>query len=206
MKFRLRGKKRRAAIAALAGRLQMTYSPKDSYGLLSQLKSFRIFRIGHSKRVSNLLQKSDVQTDSNTSLFDYRYVVQAGNTPVTVSFNAYFYNSKEMGLPEFSISPKHFGHRIIEFFKGQDPNASTIDLNFSKTHVLKNDDSWSRDDLLSDELVALLQKHDKLRIEAMNYYLAIYKPKHLIRVEELEDFLAACESIKEVLRVQHRID
>ena len=64
---------------ATADRLNMQFRATDEYGLLNLLKDFELFKRGHGKRVSNIIYHEKDFEQPDFRVFDYRFVVGAGN-------------------------------------------------------------------------------------------------------------------------------
>ena len=102
----------------LAFGLDAKFQKRDDYGQRNLLKDFSLFRQGHSRKIYNLITKTDSEKEMN--IFDYHYVIQAGNTPVPVRQTVFFVNSKMLALPQFFMQPETFFHKIGQYLGMQD--------------------------------------------------------------------------------------
>ena len=92
--------KRNDMYKELAYKLDMDFQEKDEWGLLSQLKDFKLFRKGHSRKISRILEKKDGLGERTARIFDYRFIVGAGNSTRIFRQTVFFVESQKLGLPQ----------------------------------------------------------------------------------------------------------
>ncbi|MEO1626611.1 MAG: hypothetical protein AAFV25_15755 [Bacteroidota bacterium] len=201
-KIRARSKKRKKDIMELATRLGMNYAPKDEYGLKKLLKDFDLFRTGHSRSIINLISHQ-TGMESETSVFDYRYVIQAGNTPVKVEQTVVFIQSKRLSLPFFRIKPKNLFQRIGNYFRNKQPGQSQSRELFEDDYTVRFPDEGEWPQMVSDKLMQLFNDNKGIRVEGVGYFLILYRTKKVLPAQEWKPFHDLGQDIfDELLRQQ----
>ncbi len=183
-----------------AHNLGMRFFEKDEKGLLPFLNHFRLFKVGHSKAIVNLMHKKDEWMISDINIFDYRYKITVNKSVKTYWQTVFFINSKELGLPDFYMKPEHFLHKAAAFLGWEDINFEAYPK-FSKQYYLKGEDEYYIRAVMSDEVLKLFTIEKEWHLEAVNYFLILYKRNQLLRGEQIKDFyekgMKICEMLKQ---------
>ncbi|RME02715.1 MAG: hypothetical protein D6816_10900, partial [Bacteroidetes bacterium] len=138
-RWRVNWAKRKQDLQDLAYRHEMTFYEKDEWGMKSLLKDFFFFIIGHSRKVFNILYSATDFLEEKLAVFDYRYTIQAGNTPVTQLQTVFFIQSKQLSLPQMLLKPENFFHKIGTWFGMQDIDFEEYP-EFSDRYLLQGED------------------------------------------------------------------
>ena len=112
--FRLREKKRREALKAIAEEMKFSFSPKGDAELLGTFANLHLFSQGHSRRASNVMRGR--AQEINLTILDYRYTIGYGKNSHTYSQTVISFRSSSLNLPAFTLRPEHFFHKIGQIF------------------------------------------------------------------------------------------
>jgi len=178
---------RSEAFQKLSRQLGMNYSYRDEFGLIKALTDFKLFRRGHSKRIYNLVSGTSQLLNVQLHVFDYRYVIQAGNTPVKHLQTVFFIKAKDLDLPELYLKPEHFFNKIASFF-GMDDIDFEEYPEFSDRYLLKGDDEDRIRSRMTRELVHFFTLERGWYMEGVNYYMILYKFRKLVPPKNIETF------------------
>ena len=179
-------KYRSVEMKAMASNLDMEYTAKDEWGVLNLLTDFRLFRRGYAKRVKNILVSKDEEFDSIFRIFDYHFVVGAGNSTRRLRQTVFFIDSKQLGLPHFWMKPEHFLHKIGEKFGMQDIDFEAYPT-FSNQYLLKgNDESFIRS-VIDEEILHFFTFEKNWSLEGINYFMVFYKWNKLLTPKEIQE-------------------
>jgi len=109
---------RRAALAALAGELNMSFDPSQRRDFDSHYRHFELFRRGHTRRAYNTLAGTFDMAKRPFRAFmgDYSYAVTTSNgktsTTTTYTVSYIILHTPYDGLPTLSIRPENFMDKI----------------------------------------------------------------------------------------------
>ncbi len=191
-------RKRPEDLRRVASRLGMSYAARDEYGTIKLLRDFRLFRLGFSKRIHNILHLRDEEGEMDIQLFDYRYTIKAGNAVVTRHQSVFFLQSKRFALPEFNMRPEHFFHRIGIFFGMQDIDFKDHPQ-FSQNYLLRGPDEEMIRHQLSPRFRDYFSEYDDWSVEGINYFLLLYRHKRLIAPAAFAPYLRKARYIAQLL-------
>jgi hypothetical protein len=178
----------------------LQYLDKDEYGVIGYLKEFELFgRSPSSKGISNLCHRKSHSLDYEVNMFDYKYTIMVGKTPVTYRQTIYFVNSKSLDLPIFMMKPENLMHRLGTYFGIDDIDFEDYPV-FSDTYLLKGEDEDYVRHHFDDKILKFFSNTTGWTIEASNFYLLFYRDKELIPVEELSDFFKMGEGVYALFR------
>ncbi|KAA3624525.1 MAG: hypothetical protein DWQ02_22955 [Bacteroidetes bacterium] len=170
----------------LASRLQMDYSAKDEWGILNLLTDFRLFRRGYGKRISNVISVKDSMMNSHMHIFDYKFTVGGGNSTRRIKQTVFFVDSKQLGLPHFSMRPEHFFHKI-----GQRLGMQDIDFveypTFSNQYLVKGDDEGLIRSVMSEDVLQFFTLEKYWSMEGMNYFFIFYRWNKILKVDQVRE-------------------
>ncbi len=178
---------RSEAFQKLARRLNMEYAYRDEYGLIKALTGFKLFGKGHSRRIYNLVSGTSQLLNVQLHVFDYQYVIQAGNTPVRHRQTVFFIKAKDLDLPELYLKPEHFFHKIASFF-GMDDIDFEEYPEFSDRYLLKGEDEERIRRRMTKEVVHFFTLERGWYLEGVNYYMVLYKYRKLVPPKKIEAF------------------
>lgn len=173
----------------LASQWSMLYEPKDDWGLVKKLGDFKLFRTGGRKRITHIIKNRDTMLESAVHLFDYQYTVSTGKSSRTYKQTVFFVDSKQLGLPQFSMKPENFLHWIGDLLGFKDIDFEEYPA-FSNNYYLKGEDEALIRHALPDHFLRFFSdnKEKAWYLEGINYYLIFYRFDHLVGPRELKNF------------------
>jgi hypothetical protein len=179
-------KKRTEAFAKLAEGLNFEFLPNGSVELQSELRSFHLFGLGHSKKMKNLLR--GVANGLEICIFDYRYIVGSGKHQQTYQQSVFVARAEDIDLPSFTMRPESFWHKIGSLlgYKGIDFDTHP---KFSKHYQLKGPDEVGVRAVFATEVLDYFEVRPKLNVEAEGPLLIYYRYTRL-KPAQFRDFMA----------------
>jgi hypothetical protein len=172
-------------LAQVAQQLGMQFMEDDEWGLKALLRDFKLYKSGHSQKVRGLMQSTSSMLEEKVSIFDFRYIIQAGNTPVTNWQTVFFIQSKQLGLPQMLLKPEHFFHKIGAWLGMQDIDFEEFP-DFSDSFLLQGDDETMIRKTMKENVIRFFLVNKKWCLESIGYFLIIYREKHLVEPLELK--------------------
>ena len=188
---------RKDSLADLAPTLGMQFSEKDEIRVLKLLLDFKLFRIGGSKKLKNLLWINE--EDLKTRIFDYQYTVSTGNTSQTYQQTVFFFYSKQLGLPHFRLQPEKFIHKVGAWLGWNDIDFATHEEFSDEYHLTGEDDELVRDTFTEPVLQYFSFKRD-WTVEGLNYFLIIYRRSKRLPPPEIARHYRTAKEIFHVLK------
>lgn len=173
---------RRNAMEHIAKQLDMQFHAKEAFSSVPLLKDFYLFRTNYKKGITNVLFSSDKNDEEHYKIFDYKYVIQAGNTPVVFQQTVLFIESKNFNLPKFHYYPRSKSTRWfyrIEFLARKGPTVHEL---FNQTYkIRKTDLQDSRmKNLLDHSFLEQVIQNDWIHVEGNNYHFVLYYHNKLL--------------------------
>ena len=189
--------KRKAALQDIARELDMAFTEKDEYKVISYLKDFKLFRKGHSRRLKNLMRSDNGKGDQKV-IADYRYVVQAGNTPVTIRQTVYFRYNKAFKLPNFLMIPERWYHQVGQWFGMQDVDFMLYPK-FSKEYLLQGADPEFLQKAFDDKLLEFFSNNHNWSVEGEGYFMIFYQDRKIKDHTEIKQFIKTGDTVSRLL-------
>jgi len=180
-------RKRQAELKQLAQKLDLSFEEKEQFSSLKLLSDFRLFKIGHSRKITNILSQKTNDNEESIQLFDYLYVIQSGNTPIIFQQTVLFINSKQLDLPHFRLSPKSKFRKWAERIKLIRPKETPITNDrFDEQFHIKSKEQERVAQSVNQKLLYILNHQGNISVEGINYYLVVYKNKKLLKAQEAQ--------------------
>jgi len=142
-------KKRREAVEKVAGELGLEFFPQGIPGLLEALRGFALFNSGRSHSVTNTIR--GVTDDVELTIFDLTYTTGGGKHSHTHRQTIIRFASSQLNLPDFTVSPEWFFHKIAKLFGVKDINFPE-DPTFSSAFLLQGERETAVRDLFSSQI------------------------------------------------------
>ncbi|MFN0174952.1 MAG: hypothetical protein ACKVU0_09920 [Saprospiraceae bacterium] len=200
---------RTASMEVLAEHLGMSFSAKDSFGIIRQLQGFDLFKRERSRwfnngKITNVMRGLAGETD--VYLFDYTYTVQAGNARKTITHTVFFANDKNWFLPNFHLKPENWWHKL------QAKLGMNTDINFEENPEF-SEKFWLNGELeelvrqqFTPALQGFLTEKPPAHLEGSNYYLIGYKHRQKMDPDEAKLFFQHCCEIVQMLREKGNLE
>ena len=177
----------------------MEYSPSDDWGTLSLLKDFKLFKIGGRKKIRHLMISGIDYNNTRTSIFDYHFTISTGKSSHTYKQTVFFVQSKDLGLPQFYMRPEVFLDKAARLLGKEDIDFVSHEIFSDKYHLTGSDESLIRSTFTPDVLHHFTFNHG-WSLEGLNYFLIIYRKKHLMPPDEIKSFYQMCQKVLEMLK------
>ena len=189
---------RRNHFEDLAAELGYEFSAKDEYGLIGYMRDFKLFKRGHTRRIKNILSYNDEARETDLRVFDFSYIISAGNTHRKVSQSVFFIYSKELDLPQFYLRPEDFFQKVAKFFGRQDINFDRFP-EFSEQYLLQSNDESRLRRTVNDDFMQFFTIEKKWYLEGVGYFMILYQSGKRFDREELKSFISRGKDIYEIL-------
>lgn len=151
-------------------------------------RPFPAFDRGHSRKATSVMRG---QTGGRpVVLFDHAYTVSTGKNSTTYRQTVALFDDVP-GLPEFSLGPEHFFHKIATALGYQD-----IDFDehpeFSKHYLLRGKDEAAVREVFNPDLLAFLAGERGWTVQSAGGALAILRSARRCKPQDSPAFLADC--------------
>ena len=184
--LRQRGKKRTAALQAVAHELQLPFFPQGDKSLVGDLDKFHLFSKGHSKKISNMLHGEN--NHAELAVFDYRYRTGGGENSHTCHQTVIYFRCPTLNLPDFAVRPERLFHKIGTAFGYQDIDFETHPQ-FSQMYLLRGADQHRVRNLFSGERLAFFESQEKISVEGGGNQLIFYRHCKRVKPGEVRQFM-----------------
>ena len=180
-------KKRREALQSLSGRLGFSFQAGAGMEALGSARGLRLFSLGHSQKISNLLQRHD--GESRRAVFDYKYTTGSGKSRHSHRMTVCLLEKPGMLLPRFSLRPENVFHKIGSAVGYQDIDFGSNPV-FSRQYLLQGDNEMAIRSLFNPALLAFFEQNPGWQAEGAGTALTICRPSDLVPAPQLADFIA----------------
>lgn len=177
---------RTAKIGQLAQGMGLDFRPLGDLELSQRLGILQLFKLGHSRKLTNLLTG---ETDEcRISIFDYRYTTGGGKSSHTTKLTLAALESKRLRIPAFTLRPENFFDKIGGLFGLQDIDFDD-NVEFSKSFVLKSAEEEKVRKLFNRELQVFFIERSGCCVEAFPGVMVYYIPGNRRKPEEFPGLL-----------------
>lgn len=181
-------KKRREALRAFADMNGFEFEQKISGPEAIGLPTIELFNRGHSKRTSNALigqvEGSDIR------VLDYRYTVGSGKNSSTSHQTVVAISTSGAPLPDFTLAPEHFFHKIGQAFGYQDIDFDMFP-EFSKRYLLRGEDEPTIRALFDGRVIDAYMNGLGCNVEVRGGWLVVFKAGKRLKTEEIQPRIEA---------------
>ncbi len=175
---------RRPQLERLAFDLGLRYREEDDWGMINQLKDFKLFQRGFRGRIRHMLHQQEALMQFDLRIFDYRYVIPANNHARVVKQTVFFLKSQRLNLPQCWMRPEHFFHKIGELLGFGD-----IDFEehpeFSARYRLTGEDEDYIRHRFNDRVLHFFQVERGWTLEGLGFYMLLYKKNKILSPSEI---------------------
>ena len=150
---------------------------------------------GHSRQVSNV-----IVADSGALrmvLFDYLYKTSNGKNSTTYKQSVVLVRSPALRMPQFTISPEGFFHRVLEMFGAKDIDFEE-DREFSDLFLLQGTQEQEVRSFFNAERRNEFANHANMHLESQADSFLYYRPRHRWNADGIKQ---AMEQAFEVYRI-----
>ncbi len=164
--------RRRKDLEQLAASIGLLFSPEgpDAYAL--EGTGLEIFRLGRSRKSSNLIQTQS--RAGNISFFDYRYVTGGGKNSQSHNFTLALIACQGFAVPAFDLKPETFVYKIGEALGFKDIDLPAFPL-FSDKYRLTGPDEAAVHLFFTPRRAAWFEANLGLRVQGAGGHLVIFR-------------------------------
>lgn len=174
--------KRREAFEQEAMAHGFQYIEDDSPNFLPE---FYLTNVGRSRRVYHHIEG---EFDGVDFLFcDYKFTTGSGKHQRT-SIQSVLVYSIDFPIPNFTLDPENFFHKVGSAFGYQDIDFSTHPK-FSKAYLLRGPDELAIREFFSFDVLNYFERNEDLYIEVHDGHLLFYRHSKRIQPQNLTRFL-----------------
>ena len=185
------GEQRTKKFTDLAEHMGMEFSAKGDSALLESLSAFDLFD-GSGVKITNVLHGDSEQLGYGEE-FEVRileHIYSSGES--TISQTVICFRSSQLSLPDFSMRPEHFFHKIGSVLGYQDIDFEShpTAAEFSKKYLLRGKDEQTIRALFTDTALTFFAAHpDEVCVEGSDDQLIWYQPGKIIEPEDIPAFM-----------------
>jgi hypothetical protein len=180
-------KKRTAAVQMVAQTMGFSFTKDTGAEMADLVGALPVFDNGHSRKATRLMQGKLAGRDA--AIFDYRYTTGGGKSSHTHYHTMVLFPEGATGLPDFSLAPENFLHRIAGVFGYQDidfPEAP----DFSKHYLLRGADEAAIRDTFNSEVLAFLGGSTGWQVQSSGGKLCVFREGRYAKPETLPSYAA----------------
>lgn len=193
---------RQRNLAALAHKLEFSFTEDDDYGMLSQLQDFRLFQEGRKKEVKRILRRQDGLMEFDIAIFDYSFQKWGGSASTsTVYQTVFFLQSAKLGLPEIWMQPETIAHKLGELLGFTDIDFVRFPKFSGQYRLTGGDEEYIRHHF-TDEVLNYFTLNKGWSMEGVGFYLLFYRKGTLIPSAQIENFYRKGQEIYALLTDQ----
>jgi len=181
----------------IAKKTDFSFTTKDEFGVINLLKDFRLFQIGGSKRIVNILRDKTNLQEADFRVFDYQYTISDGDNALNFPQTVFFGKSKNLALPSFSLKSPQFFHKMGNYMDFEDIDEEEPPL-FSQQDWLEGGKNWTIRESMSEELVRFFTTEPDWNVEGLNYFMIFYKRNKVLKTTEILDFFEKGKQIMDM--------
>ncbi|MDE0866564.1 MAG: hypothetical protein OSA98_22510 [Rubripirellula sp.] len=186
-----RKKERTKQLGLVTQNFGLPFVPTSDNTTLSRLGNFHLFQVGaESIECTNVLEAD--ADEVKMVFFDYSYTIVSsgsGNTSrTTYRQSILHFCSPSLRLPKFFVRPEGLLHKIGSAFSYQDIDFQTHPT-FSRKYLLRGEDEAQIRELFNDNVLTFFETQTKISVEANSDQFVMYRPKKLIKPDELKQFM-----------------
>ena len=186
-----RDEQRLKKLKDFAEQMGMEFSAKGDSALLESLSAFDLFSQSGVK-ITNVLHGDSEQLGYGED-FEVRileHIYSSGES--TISQTVICFRSPQLSLPDFSMRPEHFFHKIGSVLGYQDIDFEShpTAVEFSKKYLLRGKDEQKIRALFTDTVLTFFSvDRDKVWLEGSGDQLISYRWCQLIEPEDIPAFM-----------------
>ncbi len=196
--------KRTLSLERAAFELNMQFHLNDEWGLIELLRDFKLFKIGGSKKITNVIHKKDDMLETEVNIFDYRYTVSTGKSAATFKQTVFFMHSKKLGLPDFWMKPETVFDKLGEWLGLSKDIDFEAFPKFSEHYWLKGEDKEYIRATMNEDVLKFFTVEREWSLEGCNYFLIFYKAQTLLPSETIKSFykkgMKICEMLSQTIQ------
>lgn len=191
-------KKRREAMAALAGSLQLNYSADRDHEIASRFSFLDKLAQGSNRYAYNTI--SGEYRGHSIMVFDYHYETHStdskGRRKTHHHYFSFFILRMNLSFPELVISKEGFFSKVAQFFGYDDIDFESAE--FSRKFVVRCPDKKFAYDICNAQMIEYLLDNQDLQVEIEGDCLALFF-NHCLAVDSIRANLDRLIQIREFI-------
>lgn len=194
----VQNKKRNAAFQLVAQTMGFSYAEIcDLDELLGLCGDLPVFGRGHGKKARRMMRGQLAGRDA--AIFDYTYTTGSGKSAHTHHQTVLLFPEGGAGLPDFTLAPEHFLHRIGEAFGYQDIDFESHP-DFSKKYLLRGADEEAIRRAFTSDVLSLLGDTKGWHLQSQGGKLAVFRDLKYVNPAEVPSYAADALRLTGALR------
>lgn len=189
---------RTQSLKGYARKMEMDFHEEDEFGLMRLLQSFSLFKRGRRRKITNIMYKEIINHKS--FVFDYTYVIGKNNHRKYKRQTVLFVDSKDLGLPAFSMQPEFLWHRLTEWLRLTKDIDFETHPEFSEKYLLQAEDEALLRYLYNKEVLDFFTIQKNWYVEGLNYFLLIYSLNERFHPKVIESFIEMGNRLFDLLK------
>ncbi len=168
-------KKRREALAKTVEELGLRLASDLEDSDRKMFDAYQLAQQGHSRQASNVIVADSGEL--RMVLFDYLYKTNSGKNSTTYKQSVVLVRSPALRMPEFTISPEGFFHRILAIFGVKDIDFEE-DREFSDNFLLQGAQEQEVRSYFNAQRRKQFANHAELLLESRGESFLYYRPRY----------------------------
>ncbi len=191
-------RERSQALQAIASALGLSFDEEAKIGERFNFQSLQLFAPGLQRKKRNIMTGD--RDGIAVALFDYRYMISAGNSTNTIEQSVAAFSSSTFRLPQFSLRPESVLHKVGDFFGYRDIDFDSHP-DFSRYFLLRGKDEEAIRRLFDPPVLEFLEQRRGISVESNGSTLICYRYARREEPKDTEAFFAEC---LEIFRLFHK--
>ncbi len=179
-------RKRVQAFQGVANELGLAWHAAGQPEVEAAVRTFSLFEQGRGHKIYNLIHGQTEEAE--VALFDFNVTTGSGDSETTHKRTMAWIRSPRLNLPQFSLRPEHFLHRVGKLMGMQDINFEEFPK-FSKKYMLQGPDEAVIRAAFQPQLIARLEELPYAQLEGRGDCLALLTSNTRRRPRELPKLL-----------------
>jgi hypothetical protein len=179
-------KKRTQKLKEIAEDMGLAFVPAGDPHLLTRFSDFKLFNIGRSRKMTNLIQGDSGEV--KLAIFEYRYTTGSGKNSKSYLQSVVSLHSTDLVCPDFTIRPENFLDRIGSALGFQDIDFDDHE-EFSSKFVLQGSDEQQLRQYFNRETLDFFAERPDICVEAQSGTLFYYRVNKRINPDQIKDSL-----------------
>ena len=186
-------KQRTAELAQVAQAMKFSFFEAGTPEIEARMSAFPLCNVGRSRRWRNVM--AGKTADRDAVLGEYEYVTGGGKNRHTWHQTVAVFPSGVGGLPDFTLAPENFFHRIGQVFGYQDIDFEASE-EFSKHYLLRGPDETAIRRAFNADAISFFARSPGWSVQVCNGNIAVFRSDKRSKPAEVPAFLA------DALRIQ----
>lgn len=190
-----KARQRQEDMQAAAEEMGLEFIPKGDDAFSERVSRFKLFNKGHDRKILNIVLGETEHFE--LTIFDYHYTTGGGEHQQRHRRAVALMESPELKVPAFTMRPEGMFDKLGAVLGLQDIDFKSHPV-FSTKYLLKGDDEQQIRDFFDDSILSLMEKKQKLCVEAVPGKMIVYYANRPPRADQLKSLFAEALEIYSV--------